>query len=105
KRALRERAPQRLLRLHRARSGFLELAEVRGRGREIETAGRRDDRLRQRHASVEDIDQRGFLLDRDAERERRVRLRIEIDEQRALPAARERGGEVHRGCGFPTATL
>ena len=99
------------------------LAECRGRGGHAQrVAARLSNRLSRAGSSptparsLPKCADRGFLgqqivdcgdlsLRIEAEVQRRVRLRIDVDETHALPGAAQRGTEIHRGRRFADAAF
>jgi len=84
-----ESAREHALGVDRARRRVLEVGEPRARGQEPDAPGRRDDHVVDARAPLEHVDERAPVADAAAQGHRRVRLRIEIDEQDAQAAQRE----------------
>src|SRR5262249_4275702 len=72
---------------------------------QVDAAGYGHHRVAHRHALAQHVDRARMSVRVAAERERRVRLRVEIDEQHTFAARRERTGEVDGGRRLATAAL
>ena len=81
--------------------------EVGGRRRDEQRGdvGRPNDVLERDLADERVVDRELDLVARVADAARRVALRIEVDEQHAVPARRDRRGEVDRRRGLADAAL
>ena len=99
-----ERLLEALLRMDHPAADLLEFGETRLRGQQRDATGHRDERVRDRALVQQDVGHRR-TIGSAAEAERRVRLRIEVDEQHAVAACSQCARQMNGGRRLPTSAL
>jgi hypothetical protein len=102
---LREHVEEHALGTDGALGALLEIRQPRVRGQQMDASRRSVDRVLDRGAAEQHGAERLLFRGRATEAERRVRLRIEIDEEHAISPRGEGSGEMHGHGGLAAAAF